>query len=125
MQTFEEIQQQIIDLQKQADTMRKQAVAAAIKEIKRLVHLYQISYADLGISAPSSGKKSEPGSVKLKGNKSKPAKAAKKSGGDKRSTVLPKYRDSETGKTWTGRGKPPTWLAEKLAAGATKEQFKI
>ena len=28
-------------------------------------------------------------------------------------TVAPKYRDPETGATWTGRGKPPLWIAGK------------
>lgn len=27
--------------------------------------------------------------------------------------VAPKYRDPETGATWTGRGKPPLWIADK------------
>lgn len=28
-----------------------------------------------------------------------------------RARVEPKYRDAATGKTWTGRGKPPAWIA--------------
>ena len=125
MQTFEQIQQQILDLQKQADTMRKQAMAAAVKEVKRLVNLYSLGYADLGITVGTPSKK-ETLAPKAKTQKSaKPAKAAKKSSTDKRAAVAPKYRDSETGQTWTGRGKAPTWLANKIAAGATKESFKI
>ncbi|MDH0421164.1 MULTISPECIES: H-NS histone family protein [Delftia] len=33
-------------------------------------------------------------------------------GGSKRKmgTGTPKYRDPATGSTWTGRGKPPTWI---------------
>jgi DNA-binding protein H-NS len=120
MQTFEQIQSQILDLQKQAEAMRKQAVSAAVKEIKRLVNLYSLGLADLGLAATA---------LKSKVTKAvkpvKAAKAAKKSSGDKRAAVAPKYRDNATGQTWTGRGKPPTWLAAKLAAGATKEQFKI
>lgn len=27
--------------------------------------------------------------------------------------VLAKYKDPETAKTWTGRGKPPLWIAGK------------
>ena len=27
--------------------------------------------------------------------------------------VAPKYRDPATGNTWTGRGKPPLWIAGK------------
>ncbi len=124
MQTFEQIQQQIVDLQKQADAMRKQAMAAAIKEIKRLVSLYSLGYADLGL-VPQSAKGSA-GAVKAKTEKpAKAKKGIKKSSTDKRAAVAPKYRDNETGQTWTGRGKPPKWLAAKLAAGATKESFKI
>lgn len=29
------------------------------------------------------------------------------------SKVTPKYRDPVSGKTWTGRGKPPQWIADK------------
>ncbi|KAA1014408.1 H-NS histone family protein [Paraburkholderia panacisoli] len=25
-------------------------------------------------------------------------------------TLLPKYRDPRTGKTWNGRGRPPRWI---------------
>lgn len=125
MQTFEQIQQQILDLQKQAETMRKQAMAAAIKEVKRLVNLYSLGYADIGITVGTPAKKGT-AAPKAKTQKSvKATKGAKKAATDKRAAVAPKYRDNETGQTWTGRGKAPTWLATKIAAGATKESFKI
>ncbi|MFM0261553.1 H-NS histone family protein [Paraburkholderia sediminicola] len=38
----------------------------------------------------------------------------------KRAAVAPKYRDPETGNTWSGRGKPPSWIK-----GKDKEQFLI
>jgi DNA-binding protein H-NS len=38
----------------------------------------------------------------------------------KRPPVLAKYRDPETGKTWSGRGRAPTWMA-----GKDKSQFLI
>ena len=34
--------------------------------------------------------------------------------------VAPKYRDPATGKTWTGRGRAPTWLD-----GKDRAQFLI
>lgn len=38
----------------------------------------------------------------------------------------PKYRDPERPEnTWAGRGKKPTWLNEKLGAGAKLEDFLI
>lgn len=54
----------------------------------------------------------------------KPAKrAAKKAGGAK---IAPKYRNpANAAETWTGRGKPPRWLAAELAAGKSKEAFLI
>jgi len=37
-----------------------------------------------------------------------------------------KYRDPETGDTWTGRGKQPRWLQSKLAHGAhVLDEFKL
>jgi DNA-binding protein H-NS len=29
----------------------------------------------------------------------------------------PKFRDPESGATWTGRGKPPNWIKGKERAG--------
>jgi len=125
MQTFEQIQQQIADLQKQAIVARKEEVAVAIKEIKRLVAMYGLTAADVGL-APSpfkTGKAAKPN--KLGSKKTNKAPKVKKSAGDKRATVAPKFRDPQTGQSWSGRGKPPTWLAEKIAAGASKESFRI
>lgn len=34
--------------------------------------------------------------------------------------VTPKYRHPETGATWSGRGKPPTWIA-----GQDRDHFLI
>lgn len=118
MSTFEQIQAQIAsvqsnaqaqiaELQKQAAAVRKEAAGLAIKEVKRLITLHDLTAADVGFSGGAKSAK------------------AKRSGQDNRAVVAPKYRDNATGATWTGRGKPPTWLAAKLAAGADKAQFLI
>jgi DNA-binding protein H-NS len=39
---------------------------------------------------------------------------------DQRPPVLAKYRNPETGDTWSGRGKPPRWIA-----GQDRENFLI
>ena len=37
-----------------------------------------------------------------------------------RAGVAPKYRDPNSGSTWSGRGKPPKWIA-----GQNRDQFLI
>lgn len=46
--------------------------------------------------------------------------AGRKSSALKGSSVAPKYRDPATGATWTGRGKPPTWIKDQ-----EREKFAI
>ncbi|MGN6830715.1 H-NS histone family protein [Paucibacter sp. M5-1] len=41
------------------------------------------------------------------------------------STVAAKYRDPETGATWSGRGLKPKWLAAKIDAGKKLEEFAV
>lgn len=54
----------------------------------------------------------------------KARKAAKK--GRKYGKVAPKYRNpANKSETWTGRGKPPRWLAPLLKKGKKKEDFLI
>jgi DNA-binding protein H-NS len=37
-----------------------------------------------------------------------------------------KYRDPEmAGNTWSGRGRLPKWLQEKVDAGEDREQFRV
>jgi DNA-binding protein H-NS len=52
------------------------------------------------------------------------ATSGKKSAAEKR-PVAPKYRNNETGDTWTGRGRAPRWLAAAEAAGTPRESFLI
>jgi DNA-binding protein H-NS len=57
-----------------------------------------------------------------------PRKAPTKAGkaGRKLGKVAPKYRNPENGsETWTGRGKQPRWMAERVAQGKTPEDFLI
>lgn len=41
------------------------------------------------------------------------------------SKVPPKYRNSSTGDTWSGRGLQPKWLKTALASGMTIGDFTI
>jgi len=95
-------------LQKQAQALqsksRKPVIASIIKSMKE----YDISPED--IANAYSSEKSR-GRRKAKTSVSKP--------------VAAKYRQPETGSTWSGRGKAPRWLTEAEAAGATRDSFLI
>lgn len=39
--------------------------------------------------------------------------------------AAPKYRDPDTGKTWTGKGRTPAWMHPHLEGGKAKEDFLI
>lgn len=65
----------------------------AVENIQEMMRIYDISVAEL------TGKKTR--------------KYTKR-------PVPPKYRDPSSGKTWTGRGKPPVWIA-----GKNRDQFLI
>ena len=83
----------------QAEAVRKTEIADVIVEIKATMAEYGITVADLsgkGLRAPRKG-----------------------------AVVAAKYRNPTTGETWTGRGKPPRWMAAQLSAGKTKVYFLI
>ena len=54
------------------------------------------------------------------GGKAAPAPARAVAG-----KVPPKYRNPETGETWSGRGLQPNWLKAALAGGARLDDFKL
>ena len=79
----------------------------ALRQIKELISMYNIDIAkELGSSAGS-------------------ARKATSSTGATRNPVPVKYRDPESGDTWTGRGLQPRWLRDKLAAGAQLTDFSV
>ncbi len=53
-----------------------------------------------------------------------PRQRAPKADADGRGAVKAQYR-SPDGEEWSGRGRSPRWLVAQLAAGRTKEDFKI
>jgi DNA-binding protein H-NS len=122
MASYQELKSQAEDLMRQAEAARKAEIGSAIAEIKAKMLTYGITLDDLGGKAKAA-----------RGRKPKLAKAAKsaKPAKDKakpvkaRKPVAVKYRNPETGETWTGRGKAPKWLAAELAKGRNREQFAV
>ncbi len=138
MPSYLQITAKIERLQKQAESARKREIAATIINIKRAIRLFGLTAKDLGLEPARSGSNGsfqsakladrEPGlSAKRAKSKTGTKKLKKNRVGDvdRRSFVAPKYRDSSTGETWTGRGKQPKWLSAALECGKKLEDFRI
>jgi DNA-binding protein H-NS len=94
MSTYAEIQAQIAELENKAKEVRAAELAGAKAQIAEIMATYGLTLDD------------------LRGVRGKASKA--------RQPVPAKYRNRETGDTWTGRGRAPLWLA-----GKNKEDFLI
>lgn len=93
MDNLQELLQQRERLEAQIRETRLREQGEAIQKIKELIGMYDLAPADLfGLQRTKA-----------------PAQR-----------VAPKYRNPETGETWTGRGKPPRWIQ-----GQDREAFAI
>lgn len=92
MVTLEELIEQKNAIEARISELRQEKRAEALREARHLVSTYQITADEIyGRQAKSAGTPSEP-----------------------------KYRDPETGKTWTGKGREPAWIK-----GKNREDFAI
>lgn len=99
------LEKEAADLEKQLQDARRAERAAVITQIKSLLAEHGLTVADLGLKT-ASGK--VPGTSANAGRK-----------------VAPKYRNSATGETWTGRGLQPKWVQAAIASGKKLEDFAI
>ena len=139
MANYIQLKNQIQKLQKEAEILRKRERNETVGKIKEAIAAFELTAEDLGLSGTKFsrrvgkiGKKSKGGGTVAAKHPGQPAKSAsarkegrKSEGNDKRSIVEPKYRDSATGTTWTGRGKQPRWLAAAIRSGKKLDDFKI
>jgi DNA-binding protein H-NS len=92
--SYREIQAQIRELTAAAESARKAELEQALSTIRELVQQYELTSDDLlGL---------------FKKRRGRPAgRTASQS-----TKGVPKYRDPDTGRTWTGQGKPPNWIRD-------------
>ncbi|CAH0355177.1 H-NS family nucleoid-associated regulatory protein [Aquabacterium sp. CECT 9606] len=99
------LEKQSAELDKQLQDARRAERAGVIAQVKSLMAEHGLTLADLG-----GGKAGGTG------------KAPSASAGRK---VAPKYRNTATGETWTGRGLQPKWVQAAVASGKKLEDFAI
>ena len=97
MKTYQALKAQIDKLEKQAQAARKAEISKVVADLKKTIGQYALTAEDLGLNGARKGK----------------GKAAGAKRGPVRGTVgVARYRNPETGDTWTGRGRPPTWIVD-------------
>jgi DNA-binding protein H-NS len=107
--TLESINQQIAKLQQQAAAIVDAEKAEVIDRIKLAIAHYDITAADLGLSAA------------VKSNARKAGKKAKVAA--KPASTRIKYRD-DAGHSWSGMGRKPRWFIEALASGKSEPELR-
>lgn len=103
----EALARQQAELEKSIAEAQASTKRDVVAQIKALMADHGLTISDLASESKGrgKGKSSEHGNA---GNK-----------------VAPKYRDSATGATWTGRGLKPNWLRSALEEGRSLEEFLI
>jgi DNA-binding protein H-NS len=105
------IEKEISKLQKKAEALQTKRRKPVIASIISSMRDYNITPEEIAAAFNNAGK--APRQVT-----GRPAATVKR-------PVAPKYRHPKTGDTWSGRGKPPRWLAAEEAAGKKRESFLI
>jgi DNA-binding protein H-NS len=85
---YEEIQSKIEELKAQAEIVKREEKQQAIDMARAMIQSFGITAKDLGL------------------DKSPKAKSGPKPG----NKIAAKYRDPQSGATWSGRGKTPKWI---------------
>ncbi|NIE66623.1 H-NS histone family protein [Burkholderia sp. Ax-1719] len=99
MSQYSELKAQIARLQAQADEARRTEIADVIAMIREKIAEYGLSAQDLGFAVAVAARRGRP---------------------PKKAPLPPRYQDPKSGATWSGRGKPPKWIA-----GKNRERYLI
>ena len=97
MSQYADLKAQIAKLQAQAEEARRTEIDNVIADIRQKIAEYGLTAQDLGFAV-----------------------AAKRGRPPKKAPLPAKYQDPKSGNTWSGRGKPPKWIA-----GKNRERFLI
>lgn len=95
MKSYKALRAQIAKLEQQAEAMRQTQVKAVVAQLKKTIAEYGLTAEELGLVPGGRGGR----------------RAAKPAATRRAGSGVAKYRDPKTGQTWTGRGRPPAWIA--------------
>lgn len=104
------------ELDAKIEQTRQAELQDAIAKVRELIADFNLAVSDIfpaGKRNAKKGKRGRPPKAEARNNQKAKIR-------HKRGKVAPKYRDPETGVTWTGRGRPPRWID-----GKKKENFLI
>jgi DNA-binding protein H-NS len=96
MASYKELLAQKARLEQELVEARRREISDAVKRVRELVEEFGLSQSDV-----------------FPGGKARAR-------GSKRGPVAAKYRDPQTGETWSGRGRTPNWMK-----GKSKDAFLI
>jgi DNA-binding protein H-NS len=97
MSQYADLKVQIAKLQAQADEARRTEVGNVVADMRQKIAEYGLTAQDLGFAV-----------------------AAKRGRPPKKAPLPARYQDPKSGNTWSGRGKPPKWIA-----GKNRDRFLI
>lgn len=112
MATLLQLQKQMSQLQTELDRVRRAEAHTVIARMQKDIATYGITAEDLGFVGAVSMSASTPAAHAAKKTRGPNKKVGPSLTGQKAPSVA-KFRDPKSGKTWTGRGKPPLWIAGK------------
>jgi len=99
------LDKQIAELQARKKKLLDASRAQALKDVRGVIAKYGFKAKELGIEDGDGSKTSD---------------------GKTRAKAAPKYRNPDKpAETWSGRGRKPRWVEERLKAGALLDEFLI
>jgi DNA-binding protein H-NS len=93
MSQYTELRAQIAMLEKKAEEARKLELKTVLDDVRQRIADYGLTAQDLGLATVRRGRP------------------------PKKEPLPPMYQDPVSGNTWSGRGKPPNWIAKKDRSG--------
>lgn len=128
MASLVDLNKKIAKLQKLADAIRERERKSVIEQIRRDIHDYELTVADLfspnGGPAGRRGRRPGVAAQRQPAGEGGSPRRGRPAGSGTRKPVPIRYRDDE-GNTWTGRGKQPNWLKAHVENGRDINEFLV